>query len=118
MLHCPNCKETIALSRRLNSRAPGFKFHRESMQFRLECPSCGNVIGLGRFASHLFFIEWLGPLPLLAWLAHGVGFVQVHSVLALPVAWLLLFPLYGLGRARLVCFEPADSPRPSDVGAP
>ena len=101
MLHCPDCHIAIALKSLLRAHAPGINFHRDAMRFRMTCPGCGKSIGFEPSATRKFFLLWLCPLPILAFLTHRLGFVEAHFVLALPLAWLLLFPPYWLGRARL-----------------
>jgi hypothetical protein len=105
MLRCPICESGIPLARLVEARAPGINLHPESMRFRLKCPACGETIGLARSTTRIFFAFWLCPLPLLAWLAHELGFAQALFVLALPGAWLLLFPFYWLARVQLVSFR-------------
>lgn len=83
------------------ARAPGIDFHRDAVRFPMTCPGCGKSIGFEPNATRKFFFLWLGPLPVLAFLTHRLGFVDAHFVLALPLVWLLLFPPHWPGRARL-----------------
>ena len=101
MLRCPDCQAAIPVTSLLRARAPGINLHRDAMRFRMTCPGCGKSIGFEPNATRKFFLLWLGPLPVLAFLTHRLGFVKAHFVLALPLVWLLLFPAYWLGRAGL-----------------
>jgi hypothetical protein len=49
-----------------------------------------------------FFLIWLCPLPVLAWLASLPSATHEYYLLVLPAAWLILFPMYWLTRVRLV----------------
>jgi len=72
------------------------------MRFRMACPGCRQAIGFGRSALRGFFLMWLCPLPVLAWLASLPSATHEYYLLVLPAAWLILFPMYWLTRVRLV----------------